>query len=293
MDFEDIQKELDKVMYEQNNHSKLEIEGYSPFEMHQILYFTFDAHSPIQLQQLTEQKHQRIPILNQIKHLADLIRQKGEIKLTTKGFLPTKIVADIYAQGFIKDRYVETGIIKLYKEADSMSVSLTRILLELSGLAKKRNGKLSLTKAADKILPNNIVLLKLLLNTFGSKFNWAYFDGYGDNNIGQLGYGFTLILLSKYGKEKHPVSFYAQKYFKAFPMLLESIEPTYGTLETYSTDCYSLRTFEMFLNYLGLIEIEKIGKTWDTVTYISKTELFDRLIKINPHRIVDIPVKRG
>lgn len=291
MKLEDIQKQLNKVMQEENNRANPKFEGYSPYEMHQILHFTFGAESPIQLQKLSDQDYQKIPILNLIKFLAELIRKNGEIKLTAKGYLPTKVVADIYAQGFIQEHYIETGLVKLYKEADSTSVTLTRILLELSGLSKKRNGKLSLTKAADKILPDNFELLKLIINTFGSKFNWAYFDGYGENQIGQLGYGFTLIMLSKYGNQKQSDAFYADKYFNAFPLLLDSLEPTYGTLEKYSTNCYSLRTFEIFLAYLGIVEIEKIGKGLDTVTNISKTELFDKMIGVSPHRKVDITMR--
>lgn len=44
---------------------------------------------------------------------------------------------------------------KLYKEADSESVHLTRILTELSGLAKKRNNKLSLTKIESKTISDD------------------------------------------------------------------------------------------------------------------------------------------
>ena len=50
MDLKDIQKHLDQIMSEQNNKSITEFEGYSPFEMHQILHFTFGKDSPIQLQ---------------------------------------------------------------------------------------------------------------------------------------------------------------------------------------------------------------------------------------------------
>jgi hypothetical protein len=132
----------------------------------------------------------------------DLIDKNGEIKLTSKGFLPTKIVSELYQQGFLKENHIEKGFSKLYKETDSMTVNISRILIELAGLTKKRNGKLSLTKTATKILSDNYELLRLILVTFATKFNWAYYDGYGENQIGQLGYGFTLTLLSKYGKEK-------------------------------------------------------------------------------------------
>lgn len=283
MDLKDIQIHIDQVMNEHNNRSIPKFEGYSPFEMHQLLHFTFGKDSPIQLQKLSDSDYLKIPILNQIKYLTDLIDKTGEIKLTKMGFLPTKIVSAIYEQGFLKEEFIEKGISKLYKETDSLTIHLTRILIEIGGLVKKRNGKLSLTKSSKKLLGDNYELLRLILMTFATKFNWAYNDGYGDNQIGQLGYGFSLILLSKYGQEKRLDSFYSEKYFKAFPQLLDSVEPNYGTLEKYTTNCYSVRTFDRFLDYFGLIKIEEEGKRLDSIKHISKTDIYDRLIKCMPH----------
>lgn len=283
MDLKDIQRNIDQVMNEQNNRPIADFEGYSPFEMHKILHFTFAIDSPLKLQKLSDTDYTKIPILNQIKYLTDLIDKNGEIKLTKQGFLPTKIVSELYSQGFLKDEYIEKGISKLYKETDSMTINLTRILLELAGFIKKRNGKLSLTKSSEKILGNNEELLRQIFLTMTNKFNWAFYDGYGENQIGQLGYGFSLILLSKYGRERRLDSFYAERYFKAYPRLLDSIEPNYGTLERYSTNCYSVRTFDRFLNYFGLINIEEERKGFDSIKYISKTEIYDRLIKCTPH----------
>lgn len=282
MNLEDIQKQLNQIMSEQNNRSVPEFEGYSPFDMHQIIYFPLGKDSPIMLQQLTDIEFKKIPILNQIKFLIELIEKNGEIKLTSKGFLPTKIVSEIYQQGFLKDELIEQGIVKLYKETDSMTVNLTRILIVLAGLAKKRNGKLSLTKSSKKIREDNYELLHTILVTFATKFNWAYYDGYGDNKIGQFGFGFSLVLLSKYGQEKRLDSFYAEKYFKAFPALIESINIINEKLESYTTRCYSVRTFERFLDYFGLINIDTQGKSFDSISYITKTDLYDRLIKCAP-----------
>lgn len=283
MDLKDIQKHLDQVMSAQNNRSIPEFEGYSPFEMHQILDFTFGKDSPIQLQKLSGPDYKKIPIFNLIKYLADLIDKNGALKLTNKGFLPTKVVSELYQQGFYKEDDIEKGISKLYKETDSLTVNLTRILMELGGLVKKRNGKLSLTKNSKKILADHHELLQLILLTFTTKFNWAYYDGYGENQIGQLGYGFSLILLSKYGHETRPDSFYAERYFKAYPQLLDAIAPTYGTLERYSINCYSVRTFDRFMDYFGLVNIDEQGKGLDSITFITKTDLYDRFIKCMPH----------
>ena len=284
MNLVELQRHFDKVMHQQNNQGISDFEGYSPYEMTQILYSTFEAESPIKLQKLSGSDYQKIPILNQIKYLTGLLDKAGEIKLTNKGFLPTKIVSELYQQGFLKDEYIEKGITKLYKETDSMTVNLTRILIELAGLVKKRNGKLSLTKSSAKILADNYELLRLILLTFATKFNWAYYDGYGENQIGQLGWGFSLILLSKYGNEKRLDSFYAEKYFKAYPKLLESVETNYGTLESNSTNCYSIRTFDRFLDYFGLIKTEEDSAGLNIKKYFTKTDLFDRLIKCTPHK---------
>ncbi|MFO7616247.1 MAG: hypothetical protein R6V75_03270 [Bacteroidales bacterium] len=282
MDPDEFKKHAEKLIREHNTTGMPDFEGYSPQEMRFILYDTFGPESPIQFTKMAAADYGRVPMLNQVKYLLHLIRAGGEIKLTTKGYLPTKIVKEIYGQGFLKDEYIENGIAKLYKETDSMSINLTHILLKLAGLVKKRNEKLSLTKNALDILGDDDALLRLIFLTFAQRFNWAYYDGYGEEKIGQLGYGFSLILLSKYGNEKRLDSFYAEKYFRALPVLLNLLEPTYDTLEAYAARCYSLRTFDRFLVYFGLIDICMEGDWTDRKKYIAKTALLDQFITCNP-----------
>lgn len=281
-------KIVEAFMYEQNNRPIPEFEGYSAIEMHHILFNSFEDQNPLQFNILPESDYSKIPIFNQIRYYLSLIEKSGEIKLTDKGFLPTKIVADIYSQGFLKDEPIEKGFVRLYKESDVMSVNLTRIIVELSGLIKKRNGKISLTKSAKKIVENKHSLLKLIFLTFARKFNLGYYDGFDAPGIGQSGFGFSLILLSNYGSQRRLGSFYAEKYFEAFPMMLDNVNPRYGSLEAYSTRCYILRTFERFLNYFGLIRIEKEGPFHEETIYITKTDLYDKLITCIPHKKRDL-----
>ena len=132
-------------------------------------------------------------------------------------------------------------------------------------------------------MSDDFLLLKLIFINCGSKFNWAYYDRYGNNQIGQLGYGFSLILLSKYGQERRLDRFYADKYFKAFPKLIEdSINADFGIFENQIADCYSLRTFDRFLDYFGLIKIELSSHNWDADKFVTKTDLFDKMIKCKP-----------
>ncbi len=283
-DLKKINEHLNKVMNTYNKTGMPDFEGYSPDEMFYIFHKPFDLKSPIQFNQLAEADYKKIPMLNQVKYLLKIIDEKGELKLTKKGFLPTKVVSELYKQGFIKEYMIESGISKLYKETDSQSINLTRILAELSGIVKKRKGSLSLTKKGKLIWNNNFNLLLLLFKTFANKFNWAYYDGYGENNIGQAGYGFSLILLSKYGQKQRIDKFYAEKYFKAYPVLKDAIdEPGYAYFGSSANRCYSIRTFDRFLNYFGLINIES-EDNWGSDKFITKTELFDRLINIKPHK---------
>ena len=129
---DELQRHIDKVMNEQNNQGLPNFEGYSPIEMRHILYDPFGDYSPIRLFKLADSDYKIIPILNQIKYLAKLVDKLIELKLTNKGFLPTKIVADIYNQGFIKDEFIESRIYKLYKESDCPTINLTRIFLTIN-----------------------------------------------------------------------------------------------------------------------------------------------------------------
>lgn len=282
MDLKDLQQQLDRFMHEQNSRPVPEFEGYSPIEMHKILHFPFEAAGLLQFQKLSHRDYQKIPLLNLVKYLLHTIEKAGELKLTVKGFLPRKIVTELYEQGFFKEEFIEKGIVKLHRETDSMAVSLTRILMEMAGLIKKRKGKLSLTKAGIKIKTENHELLQLIFLTLATRFNWAYFDRYGENHIGQMGWAFSLVLLSKYGRERRRNFFYVEKYFAAFPKLLNKVEPTYGTIAEYSSSCYSIRTFDRFLDYFGLIKIEDQSKEGLLEKYITKTGLFDLLIKCKP-----------
>lgn len=284
MDDDELRSQIDKIIIGRNNQGEPDFDGYSPDEMFYILYFPYEAGGPVKILQADAPAYSGIPVLNQVKYLMGLILSSGEIKLTPHGFLPTGIVSELYSQGFIRDELIESGIYKLRKETDANSVRLTHILLVLSGLAKKRNGKLSATKAAEKVLNNNHELLRLIFVTFATKFNWAYFDGFGENSVAQLGSGFSMILLSRYGKQKRPDSFYAKKYFTAFPMLLEGFEDSYSTLEKKSTRCYSLRTFKRFLQYFGFIEINREVIGPEDITFISTTPLFDQFIACTPNK---------
>lgn len=281
MESGNMDKEIEKFINAFNAEAHADFDGLSPEQMHHIIYDPFGLKSPIAFQNLEKEDYLKIPMLNLVKYLTNHLQQKGELKLTKLGNLPTKMVSDLYQQGFIREDHIERGISKLYKESDSMSVSLSRILLELSGITKKRHGKLSLTKAGRKIVSNDQKLLELLFITFAQNFNWSYFDGYEDEHIGQMAMGFSLVLLFKYGDRPRPANFYAEKYFMAFPNLLLNIQPGYRSQQEYAAACYALRTFDRFLQYFNFISKSGSQFTPAKNTELTTTPLFKKFIQVN------------
>jgi len=190
---------------------------------------------------------------------------------------------DIYYQGFVKDYLIEAGLRKLSIEKKVQVINLSRNLLEMSGIVKKRHGYLSFTTKGEKKLNDVFCILTSILGTFFNKFNWGYYDGYESEEAGRLGIGFTLILLSKYGNKKRSPTFYADKYYKAFPFLVDDFfDTTYISSQESASRYYSLRSFEKCLNYLGLVTLEGAHGLFDEAKHIKKTKLFDKLIKVSP-----------
>jgi hypothetical protein len=268
---EDFLPNLDSFVHDWNNKPNPDIDGLSPNQMSKLFYRTFETDSLLTLPALPESDYEQIPLLNQVRFFLELVARDKEIRLTKTGNIPVKMVKEIYDQRFILDELIEMGITKLYQEISCPVIHLTHILCGQMAVTKKRNGKLNLTKLGEKCLKSPSELLPLLLKSFCTKFNWAYFDGHGQNEIGQFGIGYSLYLISKYGEETRKSGFYAEKYFMAFPTLIHAIDDQ-GAIR-----CYSLRTFERFLDYFGVVKLESTKTFPRSDLSITKTELFDKV----------------
>ncbi|MDR1315995.1 MAG: hypothetical protein LBK13_03895 [Spirochaetales bacterium] len=261
-----INNELEKLTNKYNNTGQKDFDGLSPAQMRKLLYHHCDEN----MIRIKDNKGSDIPLIKQISYYLNLIEANKEIKLTKAGNLPPAIVKELYSQKFISDRDIEAGITKLTKETDSVTIELTNIVCQISRLIKKRNGKISLTDAGKKILTTENYL-PLILRTFCSKFNWAYFDRFGDEKVGQFGCYYTVYLLAKYGDTKQESLFYANKYFQAFFKEYVGINTEYHI-------CYARRAFDRFLNFFGFLE--NYEENQFITEYVKKSELFDKYIEI-------------
>ena len=282
MDF--YQKDFDPTFILMNNSPIEDFEGFSSADMNYLVYDAFSPDSPFQIKKnIPDNILDQIPFLLQIEYLLHRINDLGELKLTAKGFLPTTLVKEIYDLGLIKDYAIEHGITKLYAETSSQPINLTRLITELAGFTKKRYNKLTLTKTwRDKLLKKNRQDIFIqTFSTFAQKFNWGYFDLYSSQATGTVGFAFSLYLLSKYGANDRQDSFYSEKYLKAFPSLIDLFKDDKWVTDINRSfnSCYSIRTFDRFLDYFNLIKIRSEGRPYlDSKKFIKKSPIFDDII---------------
>ena len=190
--------EFNKIMGDiVNNYNRVridEFEGLSPELMYELLYTEYGKNNI----ELNPEKHfpDDIPIIKLINYFLNRIKESKELKLTNAGNIPPTIVKDIYDEKILKDYTIELGLTKLRKETDVYFIMFIKFICEISGLIKRKNNKLSLTKKTEKIINSHELFDNIFSTTF-KKYNWACFDAFENTMIGQFGNNYTLFLLSK------------------------------------------------------------------------------------------------
>ena len=232
--------------------------GLSPDQMHKLLYTPFAADSPIKLRRDIEGAVlDQIPFFCLTEELLRIIEREKSIKLTKElGALPRKVLHELYSKRLITEEFIESGIVKLNRECDSVPLTTLHVTTRLSRGVSLRSGKLSLSKEGNRLLQakNRLELFRRVLEVFTLTFNWASNDLYTEFPIGQLGWGYSIYLLLRFGSEPKPVRFYADAYHTAFPMMLTQVKPIWNTsAEREFAQCYEARTFHRFMEWFGFI----------------------------------------
>lgn len=280
----DFSKEVESALYLLDNQPIESYDGLSRSEMRSLIHNPFSENSPLQIRKsIPDYVLDRIPIFRLIEYILTKIVEKGEVKLTKKGFIPTTLVKDIYQAGFIEESAKENRNIKLYREQDFNAIHLAMTIIQLSGITQRKKQILSLTEIWKEqfIKKNRVEIFSKIFSTFALKIDWADFDDTPFQNKGQVGFAFTLYLLFKYGNIKQPFSFYADKYLTALPEELHDFKVsdnifTYRDLFKVS---FNLQTFGIFLEYLSFTN--RTQRSADMVTMIEKSELFDYILFFN------------
>ncbi len=273
MNLEELNKFLQQEMKERNSTPQNDFLGISPEQMFGLIYSPLEGDSILKIKKdIADETLSKIPFLLLTEHFLRILEREKTIKLTaSQGNLPLKIVAELYAPKYILEEAMELDLYKQAKEEYLHSIQAIHINITLTGLAKKANGKLSLTKKGEGFLKSpqkRQELFELIFKTFCTKYNWGYTDGFSFESIGQAGFAFSLLMMQNFGNESLTTNFYAEKYINAFPMEVNHSRKNYTQSGWYSDrqqspeelrrsamSCYSHRTFTHMMDWFGFVEI--------------------------------------
>lgn len=279
--FEEFNKKIQEKMLQMNATALESKDGLSPNQMYGLLYNIFEENSVVRFRTDTSNETlMKSPFFKMMVEYLETIDAARELKLTAKGNLPRKVCLQLYNNNTLKEDMIESYGYKLNKEEDSVALQSLKHVGLLSGITKKRNNKMSLTKKGKKLFDasNRLPLFQEVFKTHITKFNLGYFDLYPD--VMQSTFGFTLYLLLKYGKETRKSSFYFDKNLKAFEGLVFQFEDnsrfTSSPIRNYE-NAYFLRFYTRLLAYYGFIkhDVDDIKKRFNNKTmFVEATPLF-------------------
>ncbi len=221
------------------------------------------------------------PLLRGMKQLLGSIDTKG-LKLTQKGFLPTKVVKSIVdvAATEADKRYLRVQT-RFYEE-ENLSANMARVVAEVLKLIKVQKTKLLLSKKADEFLSLNeeeqyIVLLNVMLG-----INLGYFDRHQEALCVHHSSVVMLQLLRDRKKDFRSTGVYTALLLDSYPMIENDIE----TLELYDygekdkLDIFAsiaeTRLFERLFLPLGLVEMK--FEKYPEENKFAKSKLLDILM---------------
>lgn len=225
----------------------------------------------------------KIPLLEGVNTFLNSIDTKG-LKLTQKGFLPTKVVKSIVevASTTAEKRYLEHQT--RFLEAEHFSASLTRVVAKVLKLTREQKGKLFITKKGNEYLALDkhqqyIVLFNIMLG-----INIGYFDNHQEAMCVHNSSLIMLQLLRDKNRDFRTVDVYAAILLESYPTLGDEIEKleSYGYIEKEPFDTFvsiaELRLFKRLFLPLGLVEME-VGKSYTDSNKYTKSKLLDHLIE--------------
>jgi len=258
-------------------------EGLSPEQMSRLLYFPFDSARLLTFPDVLEVEPDA-PVTRLLSLLADAIGEAG-LKPTARGNLPRKFCREAALAYFGEEDYREiTRFVGINSETDFRELHAARLVAEMAGLVRKNKGKFTLSRKYRELLAKHGMrgIYPCLLQASARDYEWGYQDRYPDFPFIQSSFAFTLFLLTKYGDEQRPDTFYIEKYLRAFPVLLKEVSEISLTQEKFIGSCYSHRTFTRFAEFMGLVEIERVGhRFFPDEILIRKKPLLGAVVRFN------------
>ena len=264
VDIDALNHHLAEMMTVQNSTPIDRFNGFTSEQMHQMIYSPLEKGCPVQLRTLTDSQLNDIPLMRQVLHLMDIL-DKSELKLTAKGYIPPKIVEELYQMG---THSWNTDWYKQKSEPKTEEIRVLRVVLKECGLVKTRTGKMSLTSKGKRLLINRNELLRVVMLFLLRDYKTGWLDMWDDTDVGNLGRMYSLWLLHHYGKEWRHTDFYAGEYSRAFPTLANA-------------HAYGYRVFNRLFHLIGLCDVNEREEDWGPGFWerVIKTDVLDMMFE--------------
>jgi hypothetical protein len=278
---DEAQKVLSAFMDQKDSASLAEFHGLSATQMHRFLHFPFD--SP-ELAGFSSNiiPPADVPVIRLFSMLVDGIGENG-LKTTATGNLPRNFCRESARAFWGEVKYQKRiKIFSIRTEPEFQEMHCLRIVAELAGIVRKYKGKFILATRYRKALaesgPGSVYFE--LFKAYAQQFNWAYLDGYPEQDFLRQSFLFTLYILQKYGAKTRLHTFYEDIFIEAFPQLLDEVpETSYASSEEIVRRSYSQRAMDDFAAIFGLIEFTSTSEDYLARQYeIKKLPLLDQLI---------------
>ena len=256
---EDAQAAADAAIRALNANAVDDFAGLSPGQMHYVLYRPFDSPEllvwpdPLGVMPSGE-------AIELATGLTEALGNEG-VKRTAKDNLPRQLCRELMARRQnIADDYAEFDPERLHSELDYGLLHRVRLTMELGGLIRKHRGRFMLTRSGrDRCERHGPAgLYPALLQSYASRLNWGYDDGFPEAPMLQHSFLFTLHLLQQFGDVWRPTTFYADAVLRAFPPLIHDfVDDHLFSAEEKFHRAYALRTLTRFAAPFGLIELNR------------------------------------
>ncbi|WP_432712662.1 hypothetical protein [Pedobacter sp.] len=285
LSIEELNRLIGEYQQKINSNPIDEFDGLNPEQMEGLLYKPFAPGVILQFREGMESHINKCPFFKLSELLLQEIKEAGKLKLTIRGNLPVRICELLYNQNLIHWPYME--LVKRILEEDVPYLWPLKEYLLVEGIVKKRHNILSFTKNGEKLLqePESNRFIKIF-NFMANRFHWCnFYELYDDGRYGQLGWAYSLVLLSKYGDKPQKSEFYSLKLMQAFEKELWDAHQKGNhdkALQAYHR-AYEFRFFENFANWFGLVNIERnrdYDISFSDQLTITKSELFDQLFEV-------------
>ncbi|MGH7673421.1 MAG: hypothetical protein ACREMC_11040 [Gemmatimonadales bacterium] len=185
-----------------NAQPQTDLSGLSPIQMRELLAGDWESRGPLRLNaDLAPAELDASIFLVNARRFVEALLEAGAVRLTEKGYLPHAFVAVLLDRFRWPGPYLEEvrAVCRVINEADVRPLHITRVVLEIARLVRRRSGAIRVTREGRRLVAEEHVgeLFALLFRTYFRGFNLSYVDSLDDASDIQYVVPYALWVVSQ------------------------------------------------------------------------------------------------